>query len=236
MQRPKRWEVDLELRNNPADRTRWSTHISYGRNEDGGLELSLDASVAVRPQPRWELSISPEFTRELSTQQYVTNLERTGISTFGRRLIFSHVDRSEIVMQTRLNYTLTVEVYAEPFASSGRFFNFGELKIPRTRTIRNYGSDNTSVETLNNGTLRIRDNSELFELTNRNFNVLSFRSNIVLRWEWKPGSTLFVVWQQDRSKNIPIGNRVDAGDLFKSMTSPGSNSLMIKASFWLPIG
>jgi hypothetical protein len=240
MQRPKRWELAVQLRNNPADRTRWSADASYGRNEDGGLKFNLEAAVAVRPQPRWELSISPEFTRDLSTQQYVANLKRTGISTFGRRLIFAHVDRSEIVMQTRLNYTfkpdLTVEVYAEPFAASGRFFNYGELAVPRTREIRRYNFDGTAVETLDNGTLRVKDGDELFELSNRDFNVLSFRSNMVFRWEWQPGSTLFLVWQQDRSKNTPIGARVNAGDLFQSIASPGSNSLMIKASFWLPIG
>ena len=210
MQLPQRWELDAEVRNSSATRTRWSTNVSYGREEDGGLNFSLEAEVAVRPQPRWELSVNPEYTRELSTQQYVRAQDRNGSATFGRRYVFAHVDRGEIVMQTRLNYTfkpdLTVEVYAEPFAASGRFFNYGELATPRTREVRRYGSDGTTIETLDDGVLRVTDGDELFELANRDFNVLSFRSNVVLRWEWRPGSTLFVVWQQDRSEEQQVGS------------------------------
>ena len=228
------------LRNNSAARTRWSTDITYGRGEDGDLNFSLEAEVAVRPQPRWELSVNTEYTRELTTQQYVSVQDRNGPATFGRRYVFAHVDRGEIVMQTRLNYTfkpdLTVEVYAEPFAANGRFFNYGELATPRTREVRRYGSDGTTIETLDDGVLRVTDGEELFELANRDFKVLSFRSNVVLRWEWRPGSTLFVVWQQDRSEEQQVGSRVNAGDLFGSLTAPGINVLLIKASFWLPIG
>ena len=70
-------------------------------------------------------------------------------------------------------------------------------------------------------------------LKNVDFNVLSFRSNLVLRWEWRPGSTLYVVWQQDRSDREALGTRVTAGDLLDSFSAPGRNFLAVKASFWL---
>ena len=143
-------------------------------------------------------------------------------------------------METRLNYTfrpdLTLDVYAEPFAASGRYFNQGELAFPRTRQVLRYGTEGTTAETLDNGSLRVTDGNHIFTLANQSFNVLSFRSNIVLRWEWRPGSTFFVVWQQDRFEGNTSSSRVRRNDLFRSLTSPGVNFFLVKASFWLPIG
>jgi len=74
-----------------------------------------------------------------------------------------------------------------------------------------------------------------FALANDDFNVRSFRSNAVLRWEWRPGSTLYLVWQQDRHAQEPVGTRVNVGDMFSSLTKPGTNVVLIKMSFWLPV-
>ena len=70
----------------------------------------------------------------------------------------------------------------------------------------------------------------------QDFNVQSLRSNVVLRWEWRPGSTLYLVWQQDRDRTDPIGERVNLGDVFGSVSEPGTNIFLVKASFWLPVG
>jgi hypothetical protein len=59
------------------------------------------------------------------------------------------------------------------------------------------------------------------------------RSNVVLRWEWRPGSTLYVVWQQDRFSQGTTGNRVSAGDLVRALSVPGRNVLALKTSFWV---
>ena len=111
-------------------------------------------------------------------------------ATYGGRYIFAHVDRSTYSMEVRLNYTfkpdLTLDFYGEPFAASGRYDHFGELAAARTRlTIPLTGT-----------------------LPSRDFNVQSFRSNLVLRWEWRAGSTLYLVWQQDRAREEAIGTRV----------------------------
>lgn len=62
----------------------------------------------------------------------------------------------------------------------------------------------------------------------------SFRSNTVLRWEWRPGSTLFVVWQQDRSGELARIAPVGAGSLFDTFGMPASNYLAVKLSYWIP--
>ena len=74
-----------------------------------------------------------------------------------------------------------------------------------------------------------------FTLRNRDFNTLSFRSNVVLRWEWRTGSTIYLVWQQDRAGTEITGSRVGVGDAFRSLTAPGAHIFLIKTSFWVPV-
>ena len=79
----------------------------------------------------------------------------------------------------------------------------------------------------------ITDGDTTFRLPNRDFNVQSFRSNLVLRWEWRAGSTLYLVWQQNREREEVLGSRVSVGDMFRSIGRDGDNFFAIKASFWM---
>jgi hypothetical protein len=65
--------------------------------------------------------------------------------------------------------------------------------------------------------------------------VRSFRSNAVLRWEWRPGSTLFVVWQQDRSGDRDDIAHVGVRSLLETLDAPGDNFLAVKLTYWLPL-
>ena len=72
-------------------------------------------------------------------------------------------------------------------------------------------------------------------MRNNDFNVRSFRSNVVLRWEYRPGSAMYFVWQQDRYLSEPIGTRIGIGDPFHALGEPGNNFFVVKTSFWLPV-
>jgi hypothetical protein len=91
------------------------------------------------------------------------------------------------------------------------------------------------VDTLADGTLRVTDGAQQFSLAPRDFNVRSFRSNAVLRWEWRPGSTLFAVWQQDRFAREREGSIVGPRDLLETLDAAGDNILALKISYWLPL-
>ena len=105
--------------------------------------------------------------------------------------MFAHIDRSTYSTQFRWTYTfkpdLTLDFYGEPFAASGRYSNIGELWPHARRQMRTYGTDGTTLTTLADGTRRVTDGAASFTLRNSDFNVQSFRSNLVLRWEWRAG-------------------------------------------------
>jgi hypothetical protein len=236
MEQPAGWEADIEVQSSDAAETRGDASVTYGRNEDGGLTFQIDGEMTMQPGPQWQLSISPEYERLIDTQQYVTTLPGGTPATFGGRYVFADVDRSTYATQIRLTYTfkpdLTLDFYGEPFSASGRYDHVGELAAARTRLRRVYGTEGTTLTTLADGSQRVADGATNFTLRSRDFNVQSFRSNLVLRWEWRPGSTLYLVWQQDRSAEEALRDRTSVADMFSSFRRPGDHFFAIKTSFW----
>ena len=181
---------------------------------------------------------SPEPECELAPVHH--GRQWRSIETFNRRYVFSYVERSELAARLRVNYAvtpeLTVETYAEPFASSGRFFDFGELLAARSRDLLQYGTGGTAISAPDSlGRRTVQAGASSFSINNNDFNVRSFRSNVVVRWEWRPGSTVFLVWQQDRGSRVSSGERIQAGDVFDGLKAAGNNYFALKLNYWLPV-
>ena len=236
---PRGWTTTATLRNRAAAQTGWNTTLTRAVDELDGHLWNLRGGVSFRPAPQWQLSITPTYIREVEPQQYVTALSGGRPETYGTRYVFSYIDRTTLSTQMRMGYTfrpdLNLDLYAEPFAASGRYYDWGELPAPRALHRRTYGTSGTTITRQPDGSQTITDGSATFSLRNNDFNVRSFRSNLVLRWEWRPGSTLYLVWQQDRRVEERFGQRITADDLFGSLTAPGRNFFVVKTSFWLPL-
>ncbi|MGQ0649963.1 MAG: DUF5916 domain-containing protein [Gemmatimonadaceae bacterium] len=232
------WRQEIRLNSAFGARTGWRVNGGYGADEFGARRRSVGAQLTVRPAPRWSLSVEPSYQKGTEPRQYVTTVEG-GTRTFGTRYIFAFVDRTTVFTRFRLNYAfspmLTLEGYAEPFIASGEYSRFGELEAPRSNKLREYGTDGTTVRRESDGSSAITDGADSFTLRRRDFNVRSFRSNMVLRWEWNPGSTLFLVWQQNRRANAPFADAVRFAHLLQTTRAAGDNFLSLKVSYWLPV-
>jgi hypothetical protein len=238
MGRPAVRNADFSIANNPARKTRWSAYVN-GVSEDAGAGGAVvGTTVSVRPGTRWELSLDPRYSHVTSARQFVGNLANGPAATFGRRYVFSYIDRSELSTRVRLNYALTpdltLETYAEPFVASGRYYDHGELPVPGSYSLRRYGTDGTTVRD-SAGARIVTDGVTSFVLPNRDFTVASFRSNLVARWEWRPGSTLYLVWQVNRAASSSDGALVRASGWWDALTARGENVFAVKASYWIPI-
>lgn len=241
MGNPDFWQLDAGINNRPGSRNRWRASTSLNTDAADGWSGSITAGVSYRLGTQWELSLDPRYRRGANTRQYVRTVTGSGpAATFGNRYVFATVDQSELAARVRVNYAitpdLTLETYAEPFASSGRYSAFGELPAARSYDLRLYGTDGTTISVPDSaGRRTVRDGTTSFTLNPLDFNVRSFRSNVVLRWEWRPGSTLFVVWQQDRFADEPMGERVGPRAVWRALSARGSNYLALKMNYWLPV-
>lgn len=232
------WNINGGFNSAFAAKTRWRSFIIYGEDNQGGSFFNVEGGITIQPSPRWEFSANPFFGRSINARQYIDQLPNGPSATYGTRYIFGRVSRTTISTQFRLNYSitpdLTVELYAEPFVASGQYTAIGELRQPRTDSLRFYGSDGSTISQDEDGVFTVNDGADSFQLE-PDFHVLSFRSNLVLRWEWRPGSTLFLVWQQNRGEDADPLTRSSMGDYFSSFRAAGDNLLAVKVSYWIPI-
>lgn len=219
----------------------WSVNASGARDELGGWSWTARSSFTVRPAARWQASVDPTYTRSADARQYVTTKSGGSTATFGGRYIFAFVERSQLSARFRLNYAVTpnftVEAYAEPFAASGTYSEFGELAAARSQSLRQYGESGTGTAIVRNAdnSYTVTDGAQTIALPNLDFTRLSFRSNLVLRWEWLPGSTAFLIWQNNRQRFAPDGTVVNAGRLFDAIGADGDNFLALKVSYWIGV-
>jgi hypothetical protein len=229
----------------------FGTDVSVFR-EDGtdGQSLSLSPYVNVRPSSRFDLSLSPSLNWNTSAWQYVGSPRDAGAGGT-RRWLFGQLDQTTVGLTARLNYifspTLSFQLYAQPFISAGDYEDFMEVDDPRAKR---FGDRFATLPAEDLRRCEDADGNVFFGVRpqgagcgdaaafgygfgNPDFNVRQLNSNAVLRWEYRPGSTLFVVWSQGRSDFAPDGQfrlRENASDLFRA---PGSNVLLIKMSYWL---
>ncbi len=233
------WNTSLSLGNFFAAATSWDVDAEYGRDELGGWRYDLGASLKFRVGTRWAVEIEPRYVRSVNARQYIQDEAGGSALTFGSRYVFAFIERSRLSAQIRLNYAftpdLTLEAYAEPFAASGRFSDFGELEAAQSRSLRTYGTDGTTIARQTDGSYTVTDGADSFTIDNLDFNNLSFRSNLVLRWEFLPGSTLFAIWQQDRGEDRTISDLIRPRDLWDSLGASGDNFFAMKIAYWFSI-
>lgn len=211
-------------------------HRRFG---DVGVDLKW------RPLSNVTLSLGPSYSYDETSAQYVqAQDDPTATAFYGRRYVFAGVTQRTLSMNTRINVTfnpnLSLELFAQPFISSGSYDDFKEFAAPRELTKLVYGRDagTISSETVG-GTRRYTVDPDAagpaasFTFADPSFTVRSLRGNAVLRWEYRPGSTLFFVWTQSRDDQLSVG-ALDVGrDARAVFSGPAENIFLIKVNYWL---
>ncbi|NNM06576.1 MAG: carbohydrate binding family 9 domain-containing protein, partial [Gemmatimonadetes bacterium] len=189
--------------------------VTYTWDEAGGSRTSYFASVGIKTSSTWELTLGPRLSINNSVAQYIgTRDDPEATATFGIRYLFADLEQTTLSMDTRLNMTFTpelsLELYAQPFIATGNYETPKELRAPGTFEFNRYGIDGGELTLDEDGDATVDPDgagpAESFTVYNRDFNRVSLRGTGVLRWEWRPGSTLFFVWQQNRSSSNGYGD------------------------------
>ncbi len=230
-------------------------NIKVSRGIDGsGSQFTLGGGIEFRPSPGLELSLDPSWSTQSDAGQFVTSTSTQSYDpTFGRRYIFAELERTTLSMQTRLNLTmsptLTFQLYAQPFVSSGDYLNYRQLSEARTYDFVDWqkgvsaDGPNGTVRCVSGQICQTPDGKQNvdfdgngiadYSFSDRDFNVRSLLGNAVLRWEYRPGSTIFLVWQRQQAASSSVGNFDLGRDLDALFSAPADNVFMIKVNLWL---
>jgi hypothetical protein len=246
--------VSVGLRVNSDRREKLSFVPSLSMDNAGALGWGWRGGMAVsyRPSSRIQIEAEPAYQTQPDAAQYVATTGDVGYApTYGRRYLFGELDRRTFTLATRLNVTfsreLTLQLFTQPLLSVGDFTAYKQLARAGTFEFDRFeegapvaGTSCVNGRTCLDGNRRLvdfdADGRTDFAFQEQDFRVRSLRGNAVLRWEYRPGSTLFLVWQQRRAfRDLEAANfdiRGEAAELFRNRPT---NIFVIKANYWLAL-
>jgi hypothetical protein len=218
-----------------------AVQVSNGIGTDT-RSLMITPGVALKPAANVFIQLSPSYHRDQSSQQYVTAVDDpTATAFYGRRYVFGFIETTTLSLTTRVNWTftpdLTLQLFAQPFIASGDYSSFREFAAPRTMDKMVYGEDMGVLSYDEDGSEYTVDPdaggpAEAFTFRNPDFTRSALRGTAVLRWEYRPGSTLYFVWTQERAGYDPSGD-FDFGRARRNLFDQRPlNVFQIKATYW----
>lgn len=217
----------------------------YEHTSDASGARSSGAVVTLdwRPAPQARVRLGPSVESQRTTGQYVQSVaDATAPSSFAQlRYTFANVDQREVRLDTRLDWTfspwLSLQLFLQPFASTGRFSRFKEFTTARRFAFAEYGVDRGTVTPLGGGAVRVDPDgagpAAPFTIANQDFSVRALRGNAVLRWEYRPGSSLFFVWSQQRQQEFDDVRTNVGAEALRTVGDPGRHVFLIKFSRWI---
>jgi len=245
---PTQWGAWTQVTSDQRRSVSYNAYANYYGDEAHGYAKDVTLGVDVRPSSSVHLTLSPSLSLYHNTIQFVRGAtDALATTTYGRRYVFSDLFQTTLSATTRVEWTLTpllsFQLYAQPFASAGRFKGFKELATPGTQQYAVYGRDNGSTITpvpdpTTGKVLSYAVDPDgagvapAFSISNPDFRTHSLRGNAVVRWEYRPGSALFFVWQQQREDFLPFEGDFRTSRETRGIFGRPSNVFLVKATYW----
>jgi len=237
LRRPGRWMGNFMVDSDRRQDLSGNAFLFWTKeDEGGGYRVNGSANLTLRPSDRFDLRIGPSVSRAYDSWQFVGRRDVEGEPLH----LVGGLERRTVALTTRLDYTfsptLSLQLYARPFLASGEYRALREVVDPGAIAFgdrfRSYSAGEATLADSQYAIDRDGDGETDVTLGDPSFNVASLQMNTVLRWEYRPGSTLFAVWTHDRSR---FGREPWAleTDLDRLMAAPGRNVFQLKMSYWL---
>jgi hypothetical protein len=214
-----------------------NSNMSAGFKKDF-RNINSEISITYKPTNWLVFTISPGFSKSFSELQYVSQTEYNG----NEKYIFASIDRKTINSSFRINLNLspnlTFQYWGQPFVASGSYYDHKFILDPMADSykdrFRTYSQSQISLDGDEYNIDENLDGTTDYSFGKRDFNVQEFLSNLVIRWEYNPGSSVYLVWSQTRSNYNSSGNLElfnDLGDLFNTADNKPHNVFLIKFSY-----
>ncbi len=248
VQKPGNMYYSMNLGTDSRKRITLSLNPTLSRSDEGYYSYGLFTQVSVRAASNISLSFAPSYNYGTSARQYVnTFADATATAFYGSRYLFSDLQQKTAGFDTRINVTftptLTFELFAQPFISSVHYTRFKEFLAPRKQQMVVYGEDAGTIAAQRDATGKITEYTidpdgagpaAPFTQANPDFNFRSLRGNAVLRWEYRPGSTLFLVWTRTSSDFAQsVGDFSFSRDADALFSAKADNIFLVKLNYWL---
>lgn len=240
MEVPEAVRLTVNLSSNSNKPVSFDFGMHERRDAAGEFDNNVWAGITIRPTTFIQISVSPEIGFQKDIDQYVTDTEDPlAQQTYGKRYVFADIKQKTLSTSIRLNWTfsptMSLQTYLRPFISSGNYTNFKEFAEPRTYNFDSYGTDIGTIQKMGEEYVVDPDAggpAESFTFDEPDFNFRSVQGNAVFRWEYMPGSTLFLVWQQQRNELAEIGSFDLNRDVNAIFNTKPTNVFLIKVSYW----
>ena len=229
------YEIDAGI--NSDSRKSWVVSISEGTyQKENSLSWNLSANLELKPSSNISFSIGPFYNFSKEFSQYIDVFDDPyATATFNKRYVFGEMNQKTVGANIRVNWTFTpklsLQFYAQPLISTGNYTNIKELAHPKTYDFNVYQDIK-----LEDGTYTIDPDgqgpAQQMSFNDPNFNFMSLRGNAVLRWEYSPGSVVYLVWTQSRSESENIGDFQFSRSAGKLFDLHPDNIYMIKFTYW----
>lgn len=215
------------------------SNFSYEWSKGNSSSLMANFSLRWKARTNLSLSVGPLLGWEVNETQWVKRVSDPLMTeTFGVRYIFGRIDQKIIATEIRANWIFTprlsLQAYFQPFIAVGKYDRFKQLNRPRVYDYLVYGEGDSTIVAQGGQYLIDPDGSgpaPSFSLSNPDFNYKSMRGTVVLRWEYRPGSLLYLVWTQNRADYSYPGQLSLWRDLGNLFTAPGDNIFLVKFSY-----
>ncbi len=238
--RPGNRGVTLGLTTDPRKTAVVALGGAYTDREYGASALALEAQVAWRPFPALTIAAGPSYRRNIVSAQYLSTVaDPYAERTYGSRYVFGDLGQIETSATTRLSVATSprtsLQVYLQSLISAADYGAIKEVYAPRTYDFLRYGIDAGTITPLGNRYLIDPDAegpAQPFSIAQPDFNVTSLRVNAVFRWEFRPGSSLFAVWTQQRQSRQLSGDFDFSSGVSRVYTSPADDVFLVKVSYW----
>jgi hypothetical protein len=248
MLNPIGWELDLNF----SSDSRKSVVVEFFGmlyQGGGGQQINGGLDIQFKPMSNLSLTIGPSLTRNMSAAQWVGSYsDPAATKTFGTRYVFADFNQTELSATIRLDWTFTPELslqlFAQPLISSGDYTNLKAFLAPRTFDFQVYGTQGSTLKTVPNGANGIAGYevdadgpgpAVAHTFGNPDFSFKSLRGNAVLRWEFRPGSALYLVWTQSRSDSETMGEFQFNRSFSRLWQAKPDNIFMLKFTYWWPM-
>jgi len=230
---PANTQYNFRMRTDYSKNIFFAGGVYYSKSNEGiGYSKSIDGEISVRPIPMLSLTANASYSRTLNDLQYFDVCNGTSMvsSLDNRNLNF--VFRANLILTT----ALTVQYYGSPFLSLGHYYDYKKITKATANKLEDRYVNLTNLASDNNYKFDlVGDGKTFFTADDRDFNFMQFRSNLVVRWEYSAGSSLYLVWSQDRTDSQTIDNFVFNDAQQKLWNIFPKNYFILKLNYWFSV-